>query len=239
MLTYWHVKSGKYLVKLTETENQILAMDFSEDGRTLATSGKDFKVRLYDESTKSVIHEFPAASWQSPGHGNRVFSLKFLPLDQQLLLSGGWDNNLHIWDLRSRKSVGYIYGPNISGDTIDFKEGEILTGSHRNKEYLEVWDLGSRKRVENISWEKDGYREGAYVYAAQFDRFEDRKYVLAACSGINEVKIFDLKRNNQEVFRGFGFGKGCYAVDFGRTMRYFGFAGGDGDIFVYKVTRNF
>lgn len=32
-----------------------------------------------------------AIEWASPGHNNRVFAVKFVPDDFNLLLSGGWD----------------------------------------------------------------------------------------------------------------------------------------------------
>jgi len=31
--------------------------------------------------------------------------------------------------------VGNIYGPSISGDSVDYKNNVILTGQYRNKEY--------------------------------------------------------------------------------------------------------
>jgi len=31
-------------------------------------------------------------------------------------------------------SVAAFYGPNVSGDAIDYSNGKILTGSYRNKE---------------------------------------------------------------------------------------------------------
>lgn len=44
VISHWHAKSGKLLTRLFETDNQVLALDYSQDGRTFATSGKDFKV---------------------------------------------------------------------------------------------------------------------------------------------------------------------------------------------------
>ena len=29
-----------------------------------------------------------------PGHSNRIFSVKFNPIRQNMLVSGGWDNTL-------------------------------------------------------------------------------------------------------------------------------------------------
>ena len=53
-LSHWHCNSGKYLSRLQEEDNQILAMDYSPSGQTLATAGQDYKVRLYDENIKAL-----------------------------------------------------------------------------------------------------------------------------------------------------------------------------------------
>lgn len=44
-----------------------------------------------------------------------MFAVKFLPDEPNVLLSGGWDTNVHIWDVRVAKSIGNILGPKISG----------------------------------------------------------------------------------------------------------------------------
>jgi COMPASS component SWD3 len=54
-----------------------------------------------------------------PGHSNRVFSIKFNPDDENILLSGGWDNTVQIWDIRAGASVRSIFGPHICGDAMD------------------------------------------------------------------------------------------------------------------------
>lgn len=77
--------------------------------------------------------ELKACGWQDPGHNNRVFCVKFIPEHPNLILSGGWDMNIHFWDQREKKSVKSILGPIISGETIDFKNGVILTGSNAAK----------------------------------------------------------------------------------------------------------
>ncbi len=43
--------------------------------------------------------------------------------DPNLLLSSGWDSNVQIWDIRKKGSVGCFYGPSISGDSLDYKNG--------------------------------------------------------------------------------------------------------------------
>ncbi len=48
--------------------------------------------------------------WKDVGHSNRVFACKFVPEDQNLLITGGWDQNILIWDVREGKSVRTIVG---------------------------------------------------------------------------------------------------------------------------------
>ena len=86
------------------------------------------------------------------GHSNRVFSVKYDKNDQNMLLSGGWDNSMILWDLRSSRAVDYMFGPHVCGDSIDISDKEILAGSYSNKENLTIWDLGTRKMIQTIDW---------------------------------------------------------------------------------------
>lgn len=74
-------------------------MDYSYNGRNFITAGKDFKIRLYDEYTKQLISKMESNTWNSIGHSNRIFSLKYY--DDNTLISGGWDSNIFIWDTRT------------------------------------------------------------------------------------------------------------------------------------------
>lgn len=55
------------------------------------------------------------------GHTMRIFCVKFNKdlENPNLLYSGGWDQNLITWDLRTKKPASSIYGPLICGDGID------------------------------------------------------------------------------------------------------------------------
>ncbi len=109
------------------------------------------------------------------GHSNRIFSVKFKADDPNLVLSGGWDNTVQIWDLRTGHSVRSIYGPHICGDALDVNaQGHILTGSWRPERALQVWDLGSGRPMRDIFWASGmgaaasaASAENASLYAAQ------------------------------------------------------------------------
>ncbi len=82
-----------------------------------------------------------------------MFSLKFKVDDPNILLSGGWDNTVQMWDVRAGHSVRSIYGPHICGDALDVNaQGHILTGSCRPDNALQLWDMGTGKLMKDIFW---------------------------------------------------------------------------------------
>ena len=56
-LQHWHMTSQKRLFQIEEKDNQIYAVDYRPDGEMFATAGKDTKVRIYEESTKTLLME--------------------------------------------------------------------------------------------------------------------------------------------------------------------------------------
>jgi COMPASS component SWD3 len=55
------------------------------------------------------------------GHTNRVFSLKFDPMNPNILYSGSWDFYILANDLRTREKVGDIFGTYVCGESIDVR----------------------------------------------------------------------------------------------------------------------
>lgn len=157
-LKHWHATSGKCLHKTCEDpENHLYTMDFTQDGTLLAVAGRDRHVRVYDETTKSLAFTMKEKG-KLIGHGNRIFCVKFNKGDQNVLVSGGWDNNVFVYDMRFRGPVHALYGPHICGDSIDFKTDgyTMICGSYRGEDALEVYDLRMMKRSRLIPWEGTG-----------------------------------------------------------------------------------
>lgn len=87
-------KTGKHIFEKKEEDNYIFAIDYNPKGTLFATAGKDCIVRVYDEETKVVKHQLEGVTWHKPGHNNRLFGLRFSPDDPNIILSGGWDQNV-------------------------------------------------------------------------------------------------------------------------------------------------
>jgi hypothetical protein len=118
------------IAKTIEDGNLIqpLGLDYKGDGSMFAVGRSDGSIVVYDEDTKKMTNHWKAGNLASPGHHNRVFSVKFLPDNPDILVSAGWDGNVFIWDLRDRRCIDYFKSPKVSGDCIDYKAGNILIG---------------------------------------------------------------------------------------------------------------
>ncbi len=68
------------------------------------------------------------------GHSNRIYSVKFDRLNPNVLYSGGWDETLFCWDIRTSKVSSFVHGPLICGDSIDTNFNSILCGSFRGED---------------------------------------------------------------------------------------------------------
>ncbi|CAI2369344.1 unnamed protein product [Moneuplotes crassus] len=182
------------LLNYIKEDNEIYCTDYSHYKDIFATAGGDFRIRIYDYNTQEVLQSFSGASDDVLGHSNRIFSLKFHPNDSNILVSGGWDNLIFIWDLRKEKPVSHILGPNISGEAVDICGDHILAGSYNNETNLYLMSLSEHKITKEIEWyDTEAYKElnlaPPCVYSAQFSK-PDASYFIAGGTARNEVRVF-------------------------------------------------
>ena len=141
-IQHWALNSAKCLHTIKEQgDNNLFALDFSPSGLMFAVGGLDTHVYVYDETTKQQTLDLKIGGKNLPGHSSRIFSVKFHPQDQNVLLSGGWDKTIQVYDLRLGRTVASMFGPHISGDSLDAYDDLIIAGSNRNKEVLQLFSL--------------------------------------------------------------------------------------------------
>ena len=157
-LQHWHTTSGKLLNTIYDPLNQLLTVDYNNDGTQFVAGGNDCIVRVYDEKLlkqkRQLSVNLEGGGSGSPGHSNRVFCVKFDPENSNIVVSGGWDNNIMMWDLRQPNPIRSIYGPYICGDSIDLHDGYLLTGSYKDNHQLQLWDFGTGEPIEDIHWDE-------------------------------------------------------------------------------------
>lgn len=233
---HWHITSSKCMHTMFEPHNQLFCAEYRKDGDLFATAGKDRKIRLYDEATKDLISELSSGiAHVTPGHSNRVFSLKFDPNDDNTIVSGGWDNTVQIWDVRVGHAVRSFFGPHIAGDAVDVMNGVVLTGSWRPESPLEMWDLASGRLIETVKWDQGALSsEPCPLYTAKFSKDSAGSFIAAGGSGANEAKVFDRRNGNQLVGTVAGLTKSVFSVDW-YQHRYLAIAGGDAAVRLFEI----
>lgn len=233
---HWHITSGKCLHTISDPDNQLFCVDYRPDGALFATAGKDRSVRVYDEATKSLVTKMSGGIPNvTAGHSNRVFSLKFVPDDENLLVSGGWDNTVQVWDIRAGHSVRSIFGPHVAGDSVDCANGVVLTGSWRPEECLQTWDLASCELIETIEWQQSALKgEGTALYAAQFSKDTSHSLIAAGGSNANVAKVFDRSAGNAIVGSIAGLSRGVFSMDWYQD-KLLAVAGGDCAVRLFSV----
>jgi COMPASS component SWD3 len=231
---HWHMTSGKCLHSSEDEGNQVYALDYNLEGSKFVTAGKDTAVRVYDEATKTLIQTMKGGMGYSvkstPGHSNRIFSAKMLDEDENIVVSGGWDNTVQIWDIRVGAAVRSIYGPHICGDALDVVGNTIVTGSWRPDKQLELWDFTTGEKISDVPWHVGANQPSCMLYAAQFSKEGQGRFVAAGGSGANEAKVFDRSKNNAVVGTVAGLTRGVFTVDFSPDGQKLAIAGGDSSI---------
>ncbi len=101
-LSLWNISNGKRVVNFSGTEADILATDFSADGRSLLGGGRDNLVRIFDVRSGKVRKKFS-------GHRGAVERVAFLN-EPGFFMSSANDGVCRIWNEENGRWVSFLSG---------------------------------------------------------------------------------------------------------------------------------
>jgi WD40 repeat protein len=142
----WDAESGKEFPSLKGHHKNVSRINFSPDGRTLASASGDQTIKLWDVATGREKHTLK-------GHGDWVVEIGFHP-DGSQLVSACFNENMKLWDTTTGKELKFlvaergtspVFSPGgkwlaSGGDGI--KLWHIRTGENRAAANVgRIWDL--------------------------------------------------------------------------------------------------
>jgi WD40 repeat protein len=160
------VESGRELARWKGHEQSGVGIDWSADGRFLASTGNDGKVKLWDAASRALVRELAALSGQ-------ILCARFSP-DGKLLAAPGEGSTLALWDVPDGDAQATLAGDGGRVGYLAFSpDGKRLAAAHPDGR-VRLWDVESRKLVAVL----EGHRPGQVALA-----FHPRSSELLTASG--------------------------------------------------------
>lgn len=169
------------LVKdLLQTDDSILALALSADGKKLTAGGTDRLVRVWDLPTGKLEHSIE-------NHADWILGLAFTP-DGKHLASASRDKTAKVWDLANKESVltfpdhqNVVYAVAV---TPDGRFG-ISAGEDGQVRVWQATDTSKQvgKSVRNMAQGKPAFRLAAHGDA--------KKFIVASAGADNTVRLWD------------------------------------------------
>jgi len=124
-------ESKKHIARMTGHQALINAVQFSPNGRIIASASFDKSVKLWEGTTGKYLAALR-------GHVNSVYQIAW-SADSRLLCSGSSDSTLKVWDMKNKKLMCDLPGHADEVYAVDWSpDGERVASGGKDK-VLKMW----------------------------------------------------------------------------------------------------
>ncbi|MBT4286310.1 MAG: hypothetical protein HOD92_03165 [Deltaproteobacteria bacterium] len=178
----WNIKKNNHkLIKTFQVENhRIEQIKFAPDNIHFATAGSNAEIRLWDRRKNSEEDNLYISL---KGHRGKINSIDYHP-SQNLLISGGADKYIMLWNLDQNKFIYKNMGHKGQINSIRFSAAgdKYATGSMDRT--VKIWNLKNNRLLLTLNKHQRGIREVAFS--------PDGK-TLASVSDDKKVILWDVQ----------------------------------------------
>lgn len=149
-LSIWKSDSWELLLFLPLQCGKIRDLHFNEDGSLIFLACQDEKIRVFETNGYNEILAFQA-------HKEGTNCLHLFPLKKNVLLSGGKDGHLRIWNWQEEKLILEIPAHHYGIYRIIFlNDGNHFVTASRDKT-IKLWDANTCKVIQRIERKHGGH----------------------------------------------------------------------------------
>jgi WD40 repeat protein len=208
------VPEGETIPDIQDVINQIshaslICIDFSPDGRTIASGDK--AIRLWDVSTGREIKRFE-------GHTRYISSVNFSP-DGRTIASGSDDKTIRLWDVSTGREIKRFEGHTEYIRSVNFSPDGQTIASGSSDKTIRIWDVSTGREIKRF--------EG-HTASIRSVNFSPDCRTIASGSDDKTIRLWDVSTGKEiKLFEGHT--ASIRSVNFspdGRTV-----ASGSGDFF--------
>jgi WD40 repeat protein len=186
----WDAQTGVLRRKLSDFADRVVSLDFSRDGKFLATGGgapsEDGEIKVFEVAGGNLTVDI------KNGHSDTVFGVRFSP-DGTKLATCSADKFVKVFELPSGKFLKSLEGHTHHVMDVGWKADGKLLASCGADNVIKVWDFERGEQTRTIT-----------AHGKQVTRmlFIGTSPNVATCSGDASVKFFNV--DNGGNVRNFG-----------------------------------
>jgi len=176
-LRLWDLQAGNTVTRFVDHKNDVLSVAFSADNRQIVSGSRDRTIKLWNilgQCKYTIVED---------GHEGWVSCVRFSPNTQTpLIVSGGWDCMVKVWDLTTCKLKNDLAGHTGNINTVTVSPDGSLCASGGKDGTAMLWDLNEGKYLYHLDANDD-------IHSLVFS--PNRYWLCAATKSC--IKIWDLE----------------------------------------------
>ncbi|MBD2015919.1 NACHT domain-containing protein [Microcoleus sp. FACHB-53] len=164
----------------TQAFDKITAVEFSPDGKLLATSDVVGQVRIWHVGDGQQILTFQ-------GHTNWISSIAFSPNGQLLAVSGSSDPTVKLWEINTGQCLQTLQGHSNWVTWVAFSPGGQILASGSDDQTVRLWEVNTGNCLQILQGHRDKVRSLAFSPNGQ---------ILASGSDDSIVRLWEVSTGN-------------------------------------------